>query len=292
MDPAESLPPWRMTGHGDDQPVSSAGRPEGSRLSGGPNNPLDTMLKNSGAMHPGERPIIAMHRHPAVLIRFIFITLVTLAVAGALSTYVKNVGKNGTIFSITLFHHVEKVTEQRDSVILSIWVLWGLVLLYLVYKFMAWAVSYFVITDRQLILMVGTLARRVAAVPIGQVTNWYLRQSLGGRLLGYRSLVFKQGNASGVVRTIGYIPDIAIEGIEEALPSYARTAGDEEAFQKWSAGGLRRRVRLIIAVLLICLLAALALAAATVPRIRTELSNEAEIIALIPILIVLITPKN
>jgi uncharacterized membrane protein YdbT with pleckstrin-like domain len=292
VDPTESLPPWRMTGHREDQPGSSAGRPEGSRQPDGSDNPLYAMLRNSGALHPGERPVYAVHKHQAVLIGFISMTLVTLSLAGWLTTSVKNFGKNGTPFSITLFHHVEKVTGQRGDFILSIWVLWGLVVLYLVYKIMAWTVSYFVITDRQLIFIAGTLARRVASVPISHVTSWYVRESLAGRFMGYRSLVFKQGNGGGVVRTIGYIPVIEIEYIKEVLPSYARTAGDEEAFQKWAVGGLRRRVRLIIAALLICLLVALALAAATVPRIRTELSNEAEIIALIPILIVLITPKN
>jgi len=249
------------------------------------------MLKNSGSLHPGERPILGIRRHPAVLTVFVLMTMLTLAVAGYVSNYT-GVAKKATVFRFTLFHHVDKVVGHSSTVILSIWAGWSLVVLYLAYKVFAWSVSYLVITDRQIILIAGLLVRRVASVRISQVTSWYLRESLGGAALGYKSLVFKAGGDDGVVRTIGYVPGIALEDIEEALPSDARSAGDEEAFKQWTVGGLRRRVRLIIAVLLTCVLFALAVAAATVPRIRADLSNEAEIIALLPILIVLITPKN
>lgn len=165
--------------------------------------------------------------------------------------------------------------------------------MYLGYKILSWSLSYLVITDRQIILVAGQLvSSRVASVRISQVTNWYLRESSGGRALGYLSLVLKVGDDDGVVRTVGHVPGIAVGSIEEALPSDARYAGDEEAFKQWNAGGLRRRVRLVIAVLLFCLLVVLAVTAAINPRIRTELSNETEIIALLPILIALITPKN
>jgi hypothetical protein len=112
-------------------------------------------------------------------------------------------------------------------------------------------------------------------------------------MFGYKSLVFKSGDDDQVVRTIGYVPLAAVDGIGQALSSIPREAGDAEAFKKWTAGGRGlRRVRLIIAVLLICLLVVLAVVAANVPSIRTELGNEKEIIALIPILIALITPKK
>jgi hypothetical protein len=162
----------------------------------------------------------------------------------------------------------------------------------MVYKIFAWRDSYFAITDKQMILFAGSVIPRVASVPISKVTSWHLRDSFAGNLFGYTSLVFKLGDDDRVVRTIGHIRFSAVPRVKEALSATPREAADAEAFGKWTVGGPRRRVRLVIAVLLICLLVALAVAAATVPRIRAQLSNETEIIALIPILIVVITPKN
>jgi len=249
------------------------------------------MMKTFGLLQPDERPIFVVRKHPAVLIRFIFITLVGLAAAGALSNYVTEPRRNGTILSFTLFHHIEKLTGQSNSVILSIWLAWGLIVLYLIYKGFAWFLSYFVITDSRITLIAGPVLLRFASVRTSTVTSWYWRDSFAGRLMGHTSLVFKVGK-DGVVRTVGHLPSMVVQIIEEALPPAAREAADEEAFRKWTAGGPRRRVRFIISFLLICLLIALAVAAAVNPRIRTELGNETEIIALLPVLVVLVTPKN
>jgi hypothetical protein len=283
-----------MAGPGDDQPGSLAGRREGKRRPDVSDYLTEAMARNSRLLHPRERPILVLRKHPAVLGWNIFLALAVLATAVALPDQIKYVGKNVTVFNITLFRNVEKAagTADRETVLLSIWLVYGIVFLYLAYKAGAWAVSYFVITDRQMILVAGLGARRYASVPISKVTSWYLRESFEGRILGYKSLVFKADNDDRVVRTIGYVPSPAVEEIAGALSSIPQEAGDEEAFRSWTSGGMRRRVRLIIAVLLVFLLIVLAVAAALVPRIRTELSNEAEIIALIPILIVLITPKN
>jgi hypothetical protein len=294
VDPTDSPPPRRTAGHGDDQPGSVAGGHEGERRPHGSNGGADVLSRKYGLLHPGERQILAMHKHPAVLIWNIFLSLVVAAIAFSLTGYLnKKAGTNGNvIFNITLFHHVEKVTGKQDIFILGILLVYGLTLSYLVYKVLAWVLSFLVITDRQIIVTAGLLVLRFASVRISQVTSWYLRESLGGRALGYKFLVFKVGDGGGVVRTIGYVPSIAVGDIEEALPSDARNAGDEEAFKQWAAGSLRRRVRLVIAGLLICLLIALGVTAAINPRVRTGLNNEAEIIALLPILIILITPKS
>lgn len=291
VDSTESPPPRRVPGHGGDQPGSSAGQGEGKRRPDKWKNLADA-LRNSGLLGPDERPILWVRKHPQVLMRLSGLVLLLLLAAALLSSYVTSAGKNGIIFNITLFHHVEKAAGQSNSVILGIWLVWLLLFLYLIYKVRDWFVSYFVMTDRQMILISGLLARRFASVPISKMASWYLRESFRGRRVGYKSLVFKLDDNDRVVRTVGYIPSYALETLEEALSSTPREAADEEAFKNWDTGGLRRRVRLVTAVLLICLLVVLAVAAVTVPRIRDQLNNEAQIIALIPILIVLITPKN
>jgi len=170
----------------------------------------------------------------------------------------------------------------------------GFILPYLVYKVLAWWSSHLFITDKRLILRTGLFVRRTASVHISTVTNWSLRDSFGGLLFGYKSLVFRSDSDYKAVRTIERIWPTAARSIEEALPSEARNAYDEETFKEWAPGGLRR-FRLIVAVLLFSLLVILGVAAATVPRMRTDLGSQAEIIALLSIVITvitLITPKN
>ena len=273
-------------GHGDYQPGSLAVRREGK-----PNDlTYPKMVEKSGLLRPGERAILILRKHPAALTGYVVIVLAVLLVAVVLGG---TVGTNRTI-SITLFHHVYKVNGNYDNyVITGIWLVYGLVFVYAAYQIAAWSASYFVITDRQMILVAGLLVPRLASVPTSKVTSWYLRESVRGPMFGYKSLVFKSGDKDQVVNTIGFVPSAAVEGIGQALSSIPQEAGDAEAFKKWAAGGRGlRRVRLIIAVLLICLLVVLAVAAARVPSIKTELENEKEIIALIPILIALITPKK
>lgn len=281
--------PWVLLapGHGDYQPGSLAVRREGK-----PNGlTYPKVVRKSGLLRSDERPILLVRKHPAALTGYVFIALLVLLAAVVVG---QTVGTNGTKFSITLFHHVYKVNRNYDTaVITGIWLVYLLVFLYALYQIAAWSVSFFIITDRQMILVAGLLVPRLASVPTSKVTSWYLRESFRGPIFGYKSLVFKSGDNDQVVRTIGYVPLDAVEGIRQALSSIPREAGDAEAFKKWTAEGRGlRRVRLIIAVLLICLLVVLAVLAANVPSIRTQLGNEKEIIALIPILIVLITPKK
>jgi len=249
------------------------------------------VVRKSGLLRSDERPILVERKHPAALTGYVFSALLMLLVAVVLA---QTVGTNGTKFSITLFHHVYKVNKNYATyVITGIWLVYILVFLYALYQIAAWYVSLFIITDRQMIFVAGLLVPRLASVPTCKVTSWYLRESFSGPMFGYKSLVFKSGDDDQVARTIGFVPLTAVEGIRQALSSIPREAGDAEAFKKWTAGGRGlRRVRLIIAVLLICLLVVLIVAAANVTSIQTWLDKEKEIIALIPILIALITPKR
>lgn len=295
MDPTNSPQPQPVVRDGGNQPGALAGQPEGEYgpflRYVGPDDTLNSIMRNFGLLQPDEHPILAVRKHPAVLIWIVTITLAGLAVAGAASSDFGGARKNATIFSFTVFHHPEKLTGNTSGAIAIIWLAWLLIVLYLLYKILAWTLSYFVITNSRITLIAGRFLVRYASVPISTLKSWYWRDSAAGRIMGYKSLVFKPGD-DGAVRTVGYLPSIAVKSIEEKLPPAARKAGDEEAFRRWTVGGPRRRVRLIIAVLLTCLLVVLAVTAAVNPRIRTELTNETEIIALLPVLIVLVTPKS
>jgi membrane protein YdbS with pleckstrin-like domain len=231
--------------------------------------------RNQGPVHPAEHKILGTRKHPVTLLPSTVTTLAGLAVGGILSLDVKS----------------------NQIAMLMVWIVWLPILAYLLYKICVWLESDLVVTDKRLIVTTGILVRRSASVNISKVTSWGFRDSLGGLLLrerGYKSLVLQLEGYDKGGRTIGWIPLAAAREIGANLPSDAWNAVDEEAFRRWSPGGLRRRLRLMIAVLLVCSMAVLALTVANHPRLRAELNDQSDVIALlsgvVPVIITLITP--
>lgn len=254
-----------------------------SRRQAGPRHPVPLL--------PGERTILRPRKHPVVLIWSMSTTLVALLLLGWLSNYVAASALSNHIAAGALSKYIE---NNLGLVLLGIWLVWGFIFLSMVYKTFAWATSRLVITDRRLILTRDRIVHRCASVQISKVTSWFLRDSLGGLLFGYKSLVFRVDSDYKAVRTIERITPAAVRSIEEVLPSAARNAYDEGAFKAWAPGGLRR-FRLTVAVLLFILLVILGVAAAMVPRIQATLDKQAVIFGLLSIVITvitLITPKS
>lgn len=245
----------------------------------------------SVSLQPGERTIGTCHKHPAVLLWATFTVLIMLSVAGWLSNHVPAGGLSSHVATGGLFKYVPKHVKNNDA-ILDIWIAWMAFFLYLAGKMITWSRSYFVITSKRIILTTGRRVHPSTSMDISKVTSWSLRDSSAGQLLGYKSLVVQSGGDNKTVRTIARIPGTMLECIEEALPFAARNEDDEEVFKEWAPGGLRHRLRLIVSVLLFCLLVALAVAAAKYPRFRTELHDQAEIIALLSVVLLLVTPKS
>jgi uncharacterized membrane protein YdbT with pleckstrin-like domain len=292
VDPADS----GATGRDDSRPDSAPPPTQGKRRTGGWSDLGDVLIERYELLGPNEMKICSTRKHWAILTRFTVVTLASLLVAGLLSAYLsQGAAENSTIFSITLFHHVVKEPKQNtgEALILSIWLGWVLVLMYVFFKIYTWFASCLIVTSERIILAVTLLSVRFATLRIEKLTSWYLRSSVAGRMLGYTSLVVVLDGDDPMVRTITHIPFTALDRVAQALDSVPREEGDTEAFEYWTnKGGPRRSVRLGIAVILICLTVALALTAATVPSIRAELGNETEIIALLPIVIAFITPKT
>jgi membrane protein YdbS with pleckstrin-like domain len=134
---------------------------------------------------PHERQVISVHQHPAVLIRPIFETLVALAIAGWLSGSVAH-GNNG--------------------VILVIWILWGLLLLRLLWKVLDWSLNYFVITSQRLLLAQGFLIRKVNMMPLTKVTDMSFQRSPMGQLLGYGEFIVESAGQDQALRNVDHLP--------------------------------------------------------------------------------------
>jgi uncharacterized membrane protein YdbT with pleckstrin-like domain len=134
---------------------------------------------------PHERQVISVHQHPAVLIRPIFEVLVGLAIAGWLSN---------------------SVAHGNSTVILVIWILWGILLLRLVWKILEWSLTYFVITSQRLLLAQGFLLRRVDMMPLSKVTDMSFNRSPTGQLLGFGEFVVESAGQDQALRNINHLP--------------------------------------------------------------------------------------
>jgi uncharacterized membrane protein YdbT with pleckstrin-like domain len=134
---------------------------------------------------PHERQVITVHQHPAILIRPIFEVLIGLAIAGWLSNSVAN--GNGTV-------------------ILVIWVVWGIVFLRLVVKVFEWGETYFVVTSQRFLLATGIVTRKVNMMPLAKVTDMSFQRSAMGRILGYGEFILESAGQDQALTNVGYLP--------------------------------------------------------------------------------------
>lgn len=134
---------------------------------------------------PHERQVITVHQHPAVLIRPIFEVLAGLAIAGWLSN---------------------SVAHGNGTVILVIWVLWGLLFLWLVGKVFEWSQNYFVVTSQRMLLAQGVITRKVNMLPLSKVTDMSFQRTAFGRIVGFGQFVVESAGQDQAMRIVDYLP--------------------------------------------------------------------------------------
>ena len=135
---------------------------------------------------PNEEHVATVRRHPAVLIGPTAQAVIGLLVAFALTA--------------TLLR------GRSDVLTLIVWGLWGLVMLRLVWQVWNWAVDYFVITSKRILLTSGVFTRSVAMMPLTKVTDMSFRRTFAGRMLGYGEFVVESAGQDQALRTIDHIP--------------------------------------------------------------------------------------
>jgi uncharacterized membrane protein YdbT with pleckstrin-like domain len=110
-----------------------------------------------------EGRVIAVRRHPAVLLFPLLTVVGGLVLCGFAATLV------GTAW---------------------IWWLWVLTLGYLAWKVIAWSVEFFLVTEHRVMVIKGVLNRNVAMMPLSKVTDIALERSLAGRMQALRNVGF------------------------------------------------------------------------------------------------------
>lgn len=135
---------------------------------------------------PKEECVATVRRHPAVLI-----APTAQAVGGLLVAFA---------LSATLLRN------KPDVLLWVVWGLWGLLMVRLIWEAVNWAVDYFVITSKRILLTSGVFTRSVAMMPLTKVTDMSFRRTFAGRLLGYGEFVVESAGQDQALRTIDHIP--------------------------------------------------------------------------------------
>jgi Bacterial PH domain len=134
-----------------------------------------------------ERKICEVRRHVALLLGPALQALAVFVVAGTL----------GALIS----------PRRADDVIDTILGLVALVFfIRFVWAMIQWWVTRIVVTDRRILEISGVVSRRVASMPLPQVTDTTYHRSIGGRLLGYGDLVVESPGRHPGLSHIGYLP--------------------------------------------------------------------------------------
>jgi membrane protein YdbS with pleckstrin-like domain len=95
------------------------------------------------------------------------------------------------------------------------WVLWDVV---------QWYYDRFILTNKRVMLVEGVVARKVAMMPLGRVTDMKLEQSPLGRFLNYGTFVLESAGQEQAMRTVANLPDpnsLYVQFVEEMYDSDA-----------------------------------------------------------------------
>lgn len=87
-----------------------------------------------------------------------------------------------------------------------LWVLWGMVLVRLLWKILEWRNEWFVATDKRLLLTYGLISHKVAMMPLGKVTDMTYDRSIVGRFLGYGTFLMESAGQDQALQRIRWVP--------------------------------------------------------------------------------------
>ncbi|HWI00383.1 MAG TPA: PH domain-containing protein [Propionibacteriaceae bacterium] len=69
-----------------------------------------------------------------------------------------------------------------------------------------WSNERIVITDKRVMVSEGLIVQKVGMMPLSKVTDLTFRRSLGGRILGYGTLVFESAGQIQALNRVRYMP--------------------------------------------------------------------------------------
>ncbi len=134
---------------------------------------------------PGERQVITVRLHPAILLGPITVVLLGLVIAGVLTS---------------------SIARTNHGALDIIWFVWALLLARLIWKVANWSVDFFVLSSKRLLLITGVFTRKVAFLPLNKVTDMRFERSVNGRFLGYGTFILETAGQDQAFREVDFIP--------------------------------------------------------------------------------------
>jgi len=134
---------------------------------------------------PNEQQVITVRRHPAVLIGPSVLALAGLLTAG--------------VVSATVLH-------GNGPLITAVWLAWLVLFVRLIWKAVNWAVDFFVVTSRRILLTSGIFTRKVVMMPLTKITDMSFERSAAGRLLGYGEFKVESAGQNQGLDRIDHVP--------------------------------------------------------------------------------------
>jgi uncharacterized membrane protein YdbT with pleckstrin-like domain len=150
---------------------------------------------------PGERRVVVVRRHPAMIARVAAAALLALAVAGVVTARTTS-SETGLVWLVAL--------------VMVVWLIW---------RVLEWNANIFIVTNQRVMLITGLTTRRVAMLPLRRVQDMTYKRSPLGRLLGYGEFVIESAGETQGLRRITYVPtpDAIYLEISEVLFAQARS---------------------------------------------------------------------
>jgi uncharacterized membrane protein YdbT with pleckstrin-like domain len=134
---------------------------------------------------PHEQQVITVRKHPAVLLG---------PVAWA---------AGGLILALVLS---DTVLKHQGTILLFVWLGWGIVFLRFLWEAFNWAVDYFIVTSHRFILTSGVFNRRVAMMPLAKVTDMTFQRSFLGRVFRYGTFILESAGQDQALSRVDFIP--------------------------------------------------------------------------------------
>jgi uncharacterized membrane protein YdbT with pleckstrin-like domain len=142
---------------------------------------------------PTERRVIRVRQHWAFMWNNVIQTAAFLLVLVIVQKYLP-----GTVLIDNVTFYLALVGVVRFTVLTILW----------------W-IERIVITDKRVMLAAGFIVHKVGMMPLGKVTDLTFERSIGGRMLGYGTLIVESAGQIQALNRIDYMP--RPEEVYEAL---------------------------------------------------------------------------
>lgn len=141
-----------------------------------------------GFLLPHERQVIAVRRHPVVLLPAAVAFLGGLAAAIALNGWAYESG------------------AANPVVVHVLWLAWLAAALWAAWKWLDWHYTWFVATSSRLMFITGVVSRQVTPLPLKRLSDLRMHQAIGGRRFGWGTLICESFATDHALHHVTYLP--------------------------------------------------------------------------------------